>query len=183
MNEEDFKYIYETYFEKYDQEEFDFKDVDGNDILFEDEVISVLKKAYNQLKDIKDRKININQYERDIKRIEALKDELQEFSEEQINIQIPQHPSQIFYHMNNYLMNTYKIPEHLNLDMFKILYDGVYDKTKHKKPKRTKRINSLEESFFKSLIAMPEITEKWKNYCNQNKDKSLQELIKTFSNK
>lgn len=173
----DYKYLYETYFQEFEDNQKEDKE------FFKQEIISVLKATRKEFKYLKDSKISINQYVRDIKRIEKLKNELQQFSEETIYIKLPPHPSEIFYYMNNYLVNEYKIPSSVCIDVFLYIYGYFYGSQKLKKPKVITSIKEMEKRFSSLPKIISEMNKEWENHCKKNKGKSLQEKKKTFLNK
>jgi hypothetical protein len=77
----------------------------------------------------------------------------------------------------------YNIKESIVIDVFKIIFDSVFPTYIHKKPKITTRIKQREDRFFNHPIVSEETTEKWKTVCNQNPNKTIDELIKIFNQK
>lgn len=173
---EEINAMYDTHFKEYYKNEF------GTEEFFKSEVDFVLNYAYTNLIKLKESNVSINQYERDIKALGRKLDEIQRYSENIIFVEFPLSHSEIFYFMSN-LLNMYNIKESIVIDVFKIIFDSVFPTYKHKKPKITTRIKQREDRFFNHPILSEEITEKWKTVCNQNPNKTIDELIKIFNQK
>ena len=163
------QYLIDVYFKQYQLEQ-------------QNDIKDCLSNAYDELVDLKKSKICLNQYSREIATLRKNAQALQRFSSEKIILdKLPKHHTEIYFYMSNYLYNTYKIDYEISSDIFMSMVYEIFSKEIKRKPKMTKDIRKKNELFFSVFEVLPSVNEKWKKICEENKGKSLNELIKIFA--